>query len=594
MKRKLSRLLAFIICVASFLSVLTGCEKEAPHTEHVFDQQVTTQEYLKSSATCAEKAKYYYSCTCGEKDTSSFFSYGEKGEHNFSKTSVFQEATCVEPDHYYKKCSVCGATDTVEYVGETLLEHKYTKMNPDYKYLKEEATATSSAVYYYSCTMCGGKGTQTFNYGKTLTEYQEEITDKTLYKPISVTVSLYDAQNSVYGFTFNTKKEPLRPVLQIQEGNSLTDECLEYGVSFSAETSYDDTGDAHTSNTKLDYCISKAEVELKPNTTYTYRLYDKYADVGTNSATITTKDASAEIFKFAHVSDSQTANKGNETYFGQVLNRIISDNNDFIVHTGDVVEWSKYEAYWDRMLDNNFAYLSQIPVQAISGNHETIYQYGSKETFKHFNYKLPAQASVDKGLFYSFVYGDVKFIMLNTNDLSGNKFKDEQYNWLISELENNDCTWTVVALHNPLYSVGTYGSNPDRNQIALALRQQLQGIFAKYGVDIVLQGHDHCISRTYPIDGNGIAQAESMQTENGIEYSLNPQGTIYVMDGPATDQTRSPFASDNTLYKYAQASQNRSWAEFTVSGNTLTVKVQHLKSDLTADTYQTWGIRKTS
>ena len=78
------------------------------------------------------------------------------------------------------------------------------------------------------------------------------------------------------------------------------------------------------------------------------------------------------------------------------------------------------------MLDDNFAYLSRIPVMAISGNHETTYNTrGVAETFKHFHNAIPTQASTNLGYFYSFIYGDVKFIMLNTNDLTQNKLKAE-------------------------------------------------------------------------------------------------------------------------------------------------------------------------
>ena len=41
--------------------------------------------------------------------------------------------------------------------------------------------------------------------------------DRPLYKPTSLTVTLYDAQKSVYGFTFNTSNKPINPVIQIKK-----------------------------------------------------------------------------------------------------------------------------------------------------------------------------------------------------------------------------------------------------------------------------------------------------------------------------------------------------------------------------------------
>ncbi len=49
--------------------------------ECVFDQQVATDKYLASAATCKNAATYYYSCTCEEKGTETF-SHGDKNPNN--------------------------------------------------------------------------------------------------------------------------------------------------------------------------------------------------------------------------------------------------------------------------------------------------------------------------------------------------------------------------------------------------------------------------------------------------------------------------------------------------------------------------------
>ncbi len=399
------------------------------------------------------------------------------------------------------------------------------------------------------------------------------------YKPTSLTISLYDSQESVYGFTFNTNKKPSNTVVQIKKAD--TEEWIEHPVSSVSATTYNEN------DTIINYYISKTEVQLEKDSSYIYRVYDKEAEVGTEYATLTTKDPQTDSFTFVHVSDSQEG----PTYFNRVLSQV-SESADFILHTGDVVQNSKYEHEWTEMLDGNFEYLSRIPVMAISGNHETTYNTsGAEETFKHFNNSIPAQASTTLGYFYSFIYGDVKFIMLNTNDLTGNKLKAEQYNWLVNELETNTCKWTVVALHNPLYSAGKWGANSANNAIALALQQQLRGIFAQYGVDIVLQGHDHVISKTYPIDGNGIAQSEIIETIDGVEYSVDPSGVIYLMNGPAGSQTRVPYVTNDARYAYAEGSKAASWAELSFEGDILTVTVKY-HDGTNENVYHTWGIKK--
>ena len=97
-----------------------GYSQIKPHT-HVFDQQVATEAFLKTTATCTAKATYYYSCECGEK-----------------------------------------GSDTFE--GDFL--HNFTSEVVEEKYLHTQATCASKAVYYKSCSVCGEKGSETFEYGE--------------------------------------------------------------------------------------------------------------------------------------------------------------------------------------------------------------------------------------------------------------------------------------------------------------------------------------------------------------------------------------------------------------------------------------------
>ena len=487
--------------------------------------------YLKSNATCTEPMQYYYSCTCR--------GYGE---------------------------------ETFSY-GDTI-PHVYDLNNPKEEYLKKEATVKSPAVYYKSCK-CGKAGEDTFRYG---TSIPLDETQR-LYLPTSVTVTMYDVENSVFGFTYNTVSTPISPAIQIKAVGDA--EWREYAPTYYEAQTLDSDGNSTV------YYISKVEIALVPGTVYTYRVCDKGADVYTPEGSLEVKSSKTDSFTFVHVSDSQAGAKE----FGQVLGSVIGEA-DFVIHTGDVVQNAKYENEWTEMLDSNYEYVMDIPMMPISGNHETYYSGATFETDKHFNSNIPEQESTELGYYYSFVYGNVKFIMLNTNDLGeDNKLKAEQYDWLISELEGNTSRWTIVSMHNPMYSVGKYGADEERNGIALALRDQLQGVFAEYGVDLVLQGHDHAISRTFPINGDGVAEAENVQNVDGIDYIVDPNGVIYVMNGPAGTQTRLPVAIDESLYAYADGSKKASWAEISVREDSLIITVKWFDGQK-ENVYYTWGIKK--
>ncbi len=266
---------------------------------------------------------------------------------------------------------------------------------------------------------------------------------------------------------------------------------------------------------------------------------------------------------------------------------------DFILHSGDIVEWSKYESYWTSMIGDNAKYFAEIPVMAVSGNHESTYRNGDRELYKHFNYKIHEQ-DVSKGFSYSFDYGNTKFIMLDTNDLTSDRvLSDDVYTWLEETLQNNQQKWTIVTMHHPMYSVGKYGSDTTLNAISLALRGQLSDLFAQYGVDLVIQGHDHTLSKTYPIGVNGaINNNLTYETINGTDYCTNANGVVYVMHGASGNQTRWPVDGVETQYyeEYSN-SETSTWAEFEITENLLTVKVYSYNSG-TPKLLMSYGIKK--
>jgi hypothetical protein len=86
------------------------------------------------------------------------------------------------------------------------------------------------------------------------------------------------------------------------------------------------------------------------------------------------------------------------------------------------------------------------------------------------------------------------------------EFLDIQARWLESVLQNNPNKWTVVTFHHPMFSTAEGRNNPTQRATWLP-------IFERYGVDLVLQGHDHSYGR-----GN---MAEGTTTQTGT--------TIYVV-----------------------------------------------------------------
>lgn len=148
----------------------TNIEQGVEQHVHVFNEEIIAEEYKASSATCTQKATYYYSCVCGNtgKET---FEHGETLPHVYNREKAWYEylvhyETCTERATYYYSCK-CGKAgdETFEY-GE-LLPHVYCCEIAIEKYKASSATCTESATYYYSCE-CGKVGDEIFEYGETL------------------------------------------------------------------------------------------------------------------------------------------------------------------------------------------------------------------------------------------------------------------------------------------------------------------------------------------------------------------------------------------------------------------------------------------
>ena len=140
---------------------------------HDFTAEIAEAKYLKSGATCTEKAVYYKSCAaCGltSKGTAdeATFASGEPLGHDWGAWTSDGDGThsrvCKRDASHTEggDCSGGTATCTAKAVcavcgGEygELLAHDFTAKIAEAKYLKSGSTCTEKAVYYKSCAACG-------------------------------------------------------------------------------------------------------------------------------------------------------------------------------------------------------------------------------------------------------------------------------------------------------------------------------------------------------------------------------------------------------------------------------------------------------
>ena len=107
----------------------------------------------------------------------------------------------------------------------------------------------------------------------------------------------------------------------------------------------------------------------------------------------------------------------------------------------------------------------------------------------------------------------------------------EQYKFVVNDLEkaNNSSSidWIIVMFHKPFYSSLTSHIQE------YIMREKYQPVFDKYGVDIVLQGHNHLYDRTLPLQFNPLNISKPIVDEsiNTTDKFFNPEGSIFSVVG---------------------------------------------------------------
>ena len=133
-----------------------------------------------------------------------------------------------------------------------------------------------------------------------------------------------------------------------------------------------------------------------------------------------------------------------------------------------------------------------------------------------------------ENLYYSFDYRHVHFIIMST--LSEFNATSDQYNFIEKDLknasENENIDWIVVTSYGPFYT--SPSAHPAKNDI----RNIYHPLFDRYGVDLVLQGHNHNYQRTYPVTFNADESSNPAVT-NGFTtgYEGSKDGVIYAIVG---------------------------------------------------------------
>ncbi|MDT4961589.1 MAG: hypothetical protein QOF87_1236 [Pseudonocardiales bacterium] len=168
---------------------------------------------------------------------------------------------------------------------------------------------------------------------------------------------------------------------------------------------------------------------------------------------------------------------------------------------------------WSDFWENNSRSARHRPWMPSAGNHENELGNGpiGYQAYQTY-FEVPHQAGqtdVTRGLWYAFTVGAVRVISLNNDDIcyqdGGNSYVrgysgGAQRDWLERELRStrrdSDIDWIVVCMHQVAISTADQFNGAD-----LGIRQEWLPLFDRYGVDLVVCGHEHHYERSHPIRG---------------------------------------------------------------------------------------------
>jgi hypothetical protein len=250
---------------------------------------------------------------------------------------------------------------------------------------------------------------------------------------------------------------------------------------------------------------------LAPATDYYYRVSSSNAVGAALSPVIAfrTLKAAGDVC-FALLGDS---GYGSFQQF-DVADVLARSGADLVLHTGDI-EYNAltYGQSDTRCLSVYGGHMRSVPYFFTIGNHDmySVQTVGSDAPYVD-TFDVPVNTATGTKHFYSFDHGDVHFASLYVPTLTpfaasalyGLSVGSVQYNWLTNDLAHSAKPWKILFFHSPLISSSLHrydDFNTNGRLDGQELREILLPVAQKYGVQLVLSGHDHNYERFCPTNG---------------------------------------------------------------------------------------------
>lgn len=316
------------------------------------------------------------------------------------------------------------------------------------------------------------------------------------------------------------------------------------------------SSDAFSNDGVTTYIHTAAVTDLKPGTAYEYRVGagDK------RSSWQSFHTAQGHDFKALIFPDSQSSDY---SVWAATAQPAWQRNQDaqFFINMGDLVDNGQDHYQWNAWFDVVGDMIARIPVVPLLGNHETYdkdWKVRMPEAYLH----LFALPRIDRekyqNQFYSFDYGDVHFVVLNTQSQELADFEpsldEDEVAWFKEDMAKTTKKWKIVLMHKDPLQYG-FANRPEPREEGFSPEGRLwMPLFDQYGVDAVLSAHLHTYRdrghiRNFQRDESGPLYLITGVAGNVQYPGLWKQHSLdeYVAPQPETDNYMTLEATDDSL-----------------------------------------------
>ncbi len=296
--------------------------------------------------------------------------------------------------------------------------------------------------------------------------------------------------------------------------------------------------------------------DLKPSTKYAYRVGQ--GKQWSEWFHFSTASESPKAFSFIYFGDAQNDLK---SMWSRAIREAVlqAPRASFMLHAGDLVNRADSDREWGEWFYAGGWIYGMIPSLATPGNHEYYKDPESEQRVltpqwkPSFAFPQNGPEDFEESVYY-IDYQGARIISLNSMAMMLDEVAFyKQKNWLEKVLQNNPQKWTIIMHHHPIYSAGKGRDNS-------RFRVELQPIYKRYGVDLVLQGHDHTYAR-----GGNFPLGKQVREDAGPVYVVSVSGPK--MYESAMSEWMDRIAMNTQLFQLIDVKKSQlNYRAYTVTG----------------------------